>query len=312
MADGHAARPRQAGRMSYGFGRFVLHSRERALLADGAPVGLGSRAFDILLLLIETAGELMTKGDALDRAWPGVAVEENNLQVQISTLRRVLGADRHWIVTVAGRGYCFTAPITVLSKECDPAASEAAVRRPRCAAILVLPLAYYGDESSRDCFARAMTDSLLTDLARALPTGTVFAHTPAPSGTWRDRHVRGIARAYGAHYVLMGSVLLAGECIRVNAQLIEADSGAHVWAERFDKHRIGTLQDQDEIVGRLSRSIGLHMAACSARRARHSSALEPTLNQRGLTSELCDVEDTLMTPLSMPLRLRRPTLDSGR
>ena len=72
---------------SYTFGRFVLRRRERLLLAGGTPVELGSRAVEVLLALVEADGALLTKDALMDRVWPDVAVEENNLQVQVSALR---------------------------------------------------------------------------------------------------------------------------------------------------------------------------------------------------------------------------------
>ena len=289
MPDGTAQTPSQANRSSYAFGRFILHGRERLFLADNEPVELGSRAFEVLLMLVEAAGDLVTKGDILDQAWSGVAVEENNLQVQVSTLRRVLGPDRRWIVTIAGHGYRFTAPVVALPHGHEPAASQtsalphrcvpthapaAAKRKPPRLSLLVLPLVDHRAEPARDGFTESMTDSLITDLACALPTCTVFAHTPA-GAEGKPPDIREIASAHGAHYVLRGSMLLAGGHIRVNAQLIEARSGAHLWAERFDKPRLGALQTQDEIVGRLSRAAVLQMVACEARRAEQDERERP-------------------------------------
>jgi predicted ATPase/DNA-binding winged helix-turn-helix (wHTH) protein len=97
----------------FAFGRFRVLPRRRELLVDGIPVELGTRAFDVLLMLIEAGGALVTKDEMLERAWPGVVVEENNLQVQISALRRALGEDRGLILTAPGRGYRFTAEVTV-------------------------------------------------------------------------------------------------------------------------------------------------------------------------------------------------------
>ncbi|HXS54239.1 MAG TPA: tetratricopeptide repeat protein [Usitatibacter sp.] len=91
---------------TYRFGRFELQPHQRRLLNDGHPVELGHRAIDVLLALVERAGQLVTKDQLLGRVWPGVVVEENNLQVQVSTLRKVLGPAA--IATTAGRGYCFT------------------------------------------------------------------------------------------------------------------------------------------------------------------------------------------------------------
>ena len=90
----------------YRFGNFELQPRQRRLLADGRPVTLGYRAFDLLLALVERDGQLVTKDELLALVWPGLVVEENNLQVQVSTLRKILGSAA--IGTVAGRGYRFT------------------------------------------------------------------------------------------------------------------------------------------------------------------------------------------------------------
>ena len=86
----------------YRFGRFELQPGQRQLLADGRPVGLGQRAFDVLHALVERRARLVTKGELLDVVWPGVVVEENNLQVQISALRKLLGPQV--IATIPGRG----------------------------------------------------------------------------------------------------------------------------------------------------------------------------------------------------------------
>ncbi len=94
---------------TYRFGRFELNPATRQLLVDDQPAPLGARAFDVLLALIERRDRLVTKNELLDLVWPGVVVEENNLQVQISALRKILGTDA--IATIPGRGYRFTLPV---------------------------------------------------------------------------------------------------------------------------------------------------------------------------------------------------------
>src|ERR1700739_1395680 len=93
------------------FGRFRLLPHRRELLADGRPVKLGGRAFDVLMALIEARGAVVSKNALMARVWPDRIVEENNLQWQISALRAAFGADRNLIRTVSGRGYQFTAEI---------------------------------------------------------------------------------------------------------------------------------------------------------------------------------------------------------
>ena len=91
---------------AYRYGSFELQPDQRRLLVDGRPVALGSRAFDVLLALVERAGQLVAKNALLDLVWPGLVVEENNLQVQVSALRKILGQEA--IATIPGRGYRFT------------------------------------------------------------------------------------------------------------------------------------------------------------------------------------------------------------
>jgi DNA-binding winged helix-turn-helix (wHTH) protein len=103
------------------FGRFLLDTRRRELFADGVSVPVGGRAFDVLVTLVEAHGRLVTKDELMSRVWPETVVEENNLQLQISMLRKALGPDRDFIKTIFGRGYRFVAEIAALP---DPDAAS--------------------------------------------------------------------------------------------------------------------------------------------------------------------------------------------
>src|SRR6267154_4052211 len=103
--DGHA----------FSFGPFRLLAAQRLLLEGDKQVRLGSRAFDILTVLVERSGEVVGKEALIARAWPQTYVEEANLKIQISALRRALGdgQDGHrYVATVPGRGYNFVAPVS--------------------------------------------------------------------------------------------------------------------------------------------------------------------------------------------------------
>src|SRR5260221_11737355 len=103
------------------FGRFRVRLRQRRLVADGVRIELGTRAFDLLLALLEADGSLVTKDELLSRVWPGIVVAEENLKVQISALRKALGEDRDFVRTEFGRGYRFTAAVrsTLASGACQ-------------------------------------------------------------------------------------------------------------------------------------------------------------------------------------------------
>src|ERR1700688_2469159 len=125
-----------SGGSAISFGPFRLIAAQRLLLEGDKPVRLGSRAFDILIALVECAGEVVSKEELITRAWPATFVEEANLKIQVSALRRALGdgqGDHRYIATVVGRGYSFVAPIRKVApipKEASPAASRSPTMAP--------------------------------------------------------------------------------------------------------------------------------------------------------------------------------------
>jgi len=112
------------------FGRFRLLPHRRELRADGVAVELGGRAFDVLMVLTEARGGLVTKDEILSRVWPDTVVEENNLVVQISALRKAFGEDRDFIRTVSGRGYRFVADIRTSAAEAAQSAASSNLPTP--------------------------------------------------------------------------------------------------------------------------------------------------------------------------------------
>jgi predicted ATPase/DNA-binding winged helix-turn-helix (wHTH) protein len=105
------------------FGRFRVLPHRREVLAEGRQLEFGGRAFDVLMALIEASGAVVSKDALMNRVWPDRIVEENNLQIQISALRRAFGADRDLIRTIAGRGYQFTGEIRTVSASPDAQAT---------------------------------------------------------------------------------------------------------------------------------------------------------------------------------------------
>ena len=112
------------------FDRFALRLQERVLYLDGQPTALGGRAMEVLVALAQRHGRLVTKAELMELVWPGLVVEENNLQVQVSALRKVLGTGA--IVTVPGRGYRFVLPLGLREPGAAlaPAQAESRARLP--------------------------------------------------------------------------------------------------------------------------------------------------------------------------------------
>ena len=134
--------------------------------------------------------------------------------------------------------------------------------------IVVLPFLNLSQDPAADYLVDGIVDSLMTDLSRALPGSFVISRSTAFTYKSRQVPVRQIGRELRVRYVLEGSVLVDVDRIRVNAQLVDAQTDEHLWAERFDKERRDVLRVQDEIVARLSRGVGVEMVRNEAERSR--------------------------------------------
>ncbi len=134
--------------------------------------------------------------------------------------------------------------------------------------IVVLPFVNLSGDAQRDYLADGITDSLISDLARALPGISIVSRDTAFTYKGRRVDARRVGRELAARYLLEGSVVLEGERVRVNTRLVETKDATQLWAERFDTERTSILQVEDEIVRRVSRAIGLQVIDIEARRSR--------------------------------------------
>ena len=175
------------------------------------------------------------------------------------------------------------------------AASHTAVA-PRLS-IVVLPFVNLGGNSEQDYFVDGITESLTTDLSR-IPGAFVIARNTAFTFKNKPVDARVIGRELGVRYVMEGSVQSSGtgDRIRVNAQLIDTETGAHLWAERFDKPRGDIFEMQDEITTRLARTVGIELVAAEGRRAER---------ERPNNMDAVDLTMRGWAILNQPLSLRR-------
>src|ERR1700730_16939019 len=137
-----------------------------------APMAIGSRALDILGVLVERPGDLVSRAEIIEAVWPGTAVEDSNLNVQIAALRRILDEGRaggSCIQTVPGRGYRFVAPVTRV----EHAAPAPIVVAPRLS-IVVLPFTNLSDDRKQQYFADGIIEDLTSDLSRLLGMVVIF------------------------------------------------------------------------------------------------------------------------------------------
>ena len=231
---------------NYKFGRFELRPDTRQLLVDDQPAPLGTRAFDILRALIERRERLVTKEELLDLAWPGLVVEENNLQVQVSTLRKILGTDA--IATIAGKGYRFTPQIEagslshpIQALERPPVAELAA--KP---SIAVLPFVNTSDEAANEYFADGLAEELLNVLSKVRGL-RVASRTSAFSFKGAKVDIPTIAQKLNVATILEGSVRKVGNRVRISAQLIHVATDSHLWSSTYDRQLEDIFAVQDDI-----------------------------------------------------------------
>jgi len=138
----------------------------------------------------------------------------------------------------------------------------------------VLPFANLSNDPDQDYFADGITDDLTTDLTR-ISGSLVIARNTAFTYKGKPVDVKQLGRELGVRYVIEGSVRRGGEQVRVNVQLIDAEAAAHVWAERFDTDRNNLAEAQDQIIGRLVRSLNIELMRDAGRRIEQERAADP-------------------------------------
>ncbi|AZO70890.1 MAG: tetratricopeptide repeat protein [Mesorhizobium sp.] len=233
------------------FGPFRLDPGAGILFYGAEPTLLGQRAIALLRLLIQNAGVPVSKDALIEAGWGGLAVADNNLTVQVAALRRVLAdaanADS-WIETLPRRGYRYVGPPVVMNGPDAQAAAGAASAPtlPEKPSVAVLPFSNLSGDPEQQYFADGMVDDIITGLAR-IKWLFVIARNSTFTYKHRAVDVKQVGRELGVRYVLEGSVRKAGDSVRVTGQMIDASTGAHVWAERYDRSSKDIFALQDEI-----------------------------------------------------------------
>jgi TolB-like protein/tetratricopeptide (TPR) repeat protein len=239
------------------FGDFRLSRAERSLItAEGTPVQLSRRLYDVLLYMAERPGRLVEKHVLMDAAWKGAVVEENTLSRTISNLRQLLGersGEHRYIETVSGLGYRFVATVTVLTRAAPPLAP------PRLASIAVLPFTDLSRARDQGYFADGIAEEVLNRLA-TVPGLRVTAKSSAFRFREAGESARTIGSALGVDYLLTGAVRKDGQALRITAQLVDAASDSQLWSERFDReaaleHVFAIQDDISRAVARALRGV---------------------------------------------------------
>ncbi|QQR38418.1 winged helix-turn-helix domain-containing protein [Devosia rhizoryzae] len=223
------------------FGPFVFDPATSTLSRDGELLPIGGRGMKILRALIDAEGAIVTKSALIEAAWPNTFVEEGNLAVQVTALRKILRSEpdgRDWIATVARVGY------RMILDQPRPAAALAE-RRPT---IAVLPFVNLDGSLEQEHFADGVVEDLITAFSR-FKTFAVVARNSVFVYKHRDIDAREVARNLGVRYLLEGSVRQSGDRIRVSTRLIEGETGQQLWGERFDR-AVSDIFDVQDIITR--------------------------------------------------------------
>jgi TolB-like protein len=233
------------------FGPFRLDPDAGILFHGSEPTSLGQRGVALLALLVARAGTPVSKEALVEAAWHAQAIEDSNLTVQIAAVRRIfedLAGGGDWIETLPRRGYRYIGPAVVAgsSESATAAVTEARLSLPEKPSIAVLPFSNLSGDPEQDYFADGMVDDIITGLARI---NWLFVIARNSTFTYKGRavDVKQVGRELGVRYVLEGSVRKAGGSVRVTSQMIDASTGAHVWAERYDRSSEDIFALQDEI-----------------------------------------------------------------
>jgi TolB-like protein len=241
------------------FGDYLLDPQRRELKrASGDAVAMGPQVFDLLLFLIANRTRVVSKDDLLEAVWGGRIVSESTITSHINAARTAIGDsgnEQKFIRTVARKGFRFVGDVTEANAE--PAAADLEVfpatrqlALPDKPSIAVLPFTNMSGDAEQDYFADGMVEDIITALSHIR---WLFVIARNSSFTYKGRasDVKQIGRELGVRYVLEGSIRKAANRVRITGQLVDAETGGHLWAERYE----GALDDVFELQDRITESV---------------------------------------------------------
>jgi adenylate cyclase len=238
----------------YQFGPFRLEVGEHRLVREGRSIPLTGKAFDTLRVLVERHGSLVAKRDLMNAVWPETTVEENNLDRNISLVRKALGekANRpQYIETVPRVGYRFVAR---LSKPTTADAADSPSPTQEISAIAVLPFADMSPGRDQDYLCEGLAEELINALTQ-IDGLRVASRTASFQFRGAGADIQKVGRHLGVGTLLEGSVRKADDRLRVTVQLIEVATGFHRWSQRFDRTLDDVFAIQDEIAESVATSL---------------------------------------------------------
>src|SRR5262245_9321424 len=265
------------------FEGYTLDIARNSLRVADREIALRRKSFELLRYLVENPDRLVTKEELLKAIWPNVVVTEESLTQCVSEVRQAISDSKQAIIaTVPRRGYRFAAPVSRLmtsiaaasqralptagSPPASPASGpqfQSSVDRP---SVAVLPFVNLNGDPQQDYFSDGITEDITTELSRFSEL-LVIARNSAFQYKGKAVDIRQVGRELGARYVLEGSVRRGGDRIRITAQLIDAMTGSHRWAERYDRELHDAFAVQDEMARTIVATLAAHVNRAEAERA---------------------------------------------
>ncbi len=263
------------------FEGYTLDIACNSLRAADRDIALRPKSFEVLRYLLENASRVVTKHELMKAIWPNIIVTDQVLTHCVAEVRQAIGdGDQAIIKTIPRRGYRFAAPVVrgaasavtpaVPGREAAPSASLDSAPRsqssPDRPSVAVLPFANLSGDPQQDYFSDGMTEDIITELSRFSEL-LVIARNSSFQYKGKAVDIRQVGRELGALYILEGSVRRSGDRIRITAQLIDATTGTHRWAERYDRELHDAFAVQDEMARTIVVLLAAHVNRAEIERA---------------------------------------------
>ncbi len=259
----------QKAKRIYRFGSFTLNEAEHQLLRNGEPVRLAPKAFDVLLVLIQNRGSLVTKEELLEEVWPDAFVEEANLSVNVASLRKAIEEGDEWrcIETVPKRGYRFVAPVSEVTYEGARTREEPGLNYHRnddkrtevLNSVAILPFKNEGCGSAGDYLAAGLMESITNRLSRLRGLRVMARHT-VYSCHQPNMDPREVGHKLGVRSVLAGRILTLGDELIIRTELVDVIKGWPLWGEQYQTRVLDVLIVQQELATEISEKLKIRLS----------------------------------------------------
>jgi DNA-binding winged helix-turn-helix (wHTH) protein/tetratricopeptide (TPR) repeat protein len=246
----------------YEFNGFRLEVAQQRLLYNGLPVPLKPKILDLLLYLVERRGQLVVKEDLMREVWADAIVEENNITVSMSILRKTLGDEdkRQFIETVPRRGYRFLPVVTEISDSAPAAQISPPPRIPNVVqeepidSLAVLPTPSDGNDPNVDYLSEGIVESIINTLSR-IRRLRVLACSTAFRFKSKDVDPQSVGVQLNVKGVMMIRVIRLGEKLIIRSELVKVSDGSQLWGEQYNRSPSDILAIQEEIAKAISDSL---------------------------------------------------------